>query len=823
MHKVSTNSPSKPSSMLIRLPLATAIYIAISSMAFGQGSTVAPAQDPAAPSDQQASPSDKTPAAPTLGTVTVTAQKRVENLQKVPISIQVLGQEKLEQQGVSDFNDFAKLLPSVSFGSVGGGVFPGPGFVQVYMRGVSSGGDGNHSGSQPSVGMYLDEQPITTIEGALDIHIYDIARIEALAGPQGTLYGASSQAGTVRIITNKPDSSRKSSGFSLEGSTIQGGGTGYVGQGFVNLPIGDKAALRVVGWSEHKAGYIDNVFGERTFPTSGITINNLGKVKNNYNDSDVVGARAALKIDLNDNWTVTPTIMGQHQQSRGSSAYDAAIGDLKLTHFYPESADDKWTQASLTVQGKIGNFDLTYAFSHLKRDVDSEADYSDYGYWYDALAGYGAYFYNDAGDLINPSQYIQAKDGYKKTSHELRIASPSTDRLRFVAGVFAQDQSHDIFQRYRIDGLAASISVPGFEDTIWLTGQKRKDTDRAIFGEISFDLTDQLTLTGGMRYFKNENSLRGFFGYGAGYSSSTGEAKCFSSTSVLGSPCTNLDKQISEKNSIGKFNATYHIDDNKMIYFTWSEGYRPGGINRRDFHPDGSAVPPYKSDYLTNYEFGWKTSWADNRLSFNGALFQEDWKNFQISFLGQNGLTEILNAPQAQIRGLETEINWAATYNLSISGGAAFYNAKLTSNYCKLDFFGNVQETCSAADLQAPSGTRLPITARFKGNLSARYTFDMGGNDAFVQATFVHQGERRTDLRDFENSLLGNLKPYTLTDLSAGIKYDDWSLDFFLKNAFNQRAQLGKFAECAYGICGYQPYVIVAPPRTFGVRFSKEF
>ena len=817
MQKTRRSPQLNHSSVLTRLPLAAAIYFAISSTAFAQAESQTPAQDNPTEADKQdLTQAKSTTEAPVLGTVTVTAQKRTENLQKVPISIQALGEEKLKQQNVSDFGDFAQLLPSVSFGSVGGGVFPGPGFVQVYMRGVASGGDGNHSGSQPSVGMYLDEQPITTIQGALDIHIYDVARIEALAGPQGTLYGASSQAGTIRIITNKPDPSASASGFAIEGNTIDGGGNGYIAEGFVNVPVASNAAIRLVGWSEHKAGYVDNVFGSRTFPTSGITINNANRVEKNYNDSDVVGARAALKVDLNDNWTVTPTIMAQHQKSYGSSGYEPVIGDLQLTHFYPESADDKWTQASLTVQGKIGNFDLVYAFARLKRDVDSEADYNDYGFWYDTLAGYGAYFYDDNGDLINPSQYIQATDGYKKTSHELRISSPSEDRFRFVAGVFWQDQSHNILQRYRVDNLAASISVPGWEDTIWLTAQQRKDHDEAVFGELSYDLTDKLTVTGGMRFFKAKNSLKGFFGYGAGFSSGTGEAACFSLESVLGSPCTNLDKQVSEDNSLGKVNVTYHIDDNRLIYFTWSEGYRPGGINRR------GTLPPYLSDFLTNYEFGWKTTWADNRLSFNGAIFQEDWKNFQFSYLGVNGLTEIRNAGQAQIKGAEVELNWAATYNLNISGGFAVYDPKITENYCGVvDANGDPITDCASP--LAPKGTRLPITPKFKGNLTGRYTFDVGSYEAFFQASLIHVGDRTTDLRTAEGALLGNLDPYTLTDLSAGFKKNRWSLDFFLKNAFDQRAQLGKFAQCATLTCGFEPYTIVAQPRTFGVRFSQEF
>ena len=148
-------------------------------------------------------------------------------------------------------------------------MFSGPGFLQVYMRGVASGGDGNHSGSRPSVGVYLDEQPITTITGALDVHMFEIARVEALAGPQGTLYGASSQAGTLRIITNKPDPSGFAAKVAAEASMIEQGGVGHVLEAMANLPLGERSALRLVGWQKHEAGYVDNVHGTVTFPKDG--------------------------------------------------------------------------------------------------------------------------------------------------------------------------------------------------------------------------------------------------------------------------------------------------------------------------------------------------------------------------------------------------------------------------------------------------------------------------------------------------------------------------------------------------------------------------
>src|SRR5215469_13639763 len=196
--------------------------------------------------------------------VIVTAEKRVEDVQSVPISMQVLDTTKLEQLGISNMADYVQFMPSVSImKGIGQGGNAQPGISHVYIRGVASGGEGNHSGPQPTVGTYLDEQPVTTIDGTLDVHIYDIARIEVLAGPQGTLYGASSEAGTIRIITNKPDPNKFSAGYDVIGNTIDHGGNGWELDGFVNIPLGESAAVRLVAFDKRDAACIDN--GLRTF------------------------------------------------------------------------------------------------------------------------------------------------------------------------------------------------------------------------------------------------------------------------------------------------------------------------------------------------------------------------------------------------------------------------------------------------------------------------------------------------------------------------------------------------------------------------------
>jgi iron complex outermembrane receptor protein len=753
----------------------------------------------------------------TVDEVIVTAQKRSEDLQDVPVSIQAIGGEKLEALVISDFNDYVKFLPSVSFQSTA------PGFTSVYMRGVASGGDGNHSGSMPSVGIYLDEQPITTIQGALDIHVYDMERVEALAGPQGTLYGASSQAGTIRLITKKPDMNDFSGSIDVEANTVAEGDPGYGVEGYVNIPISDSAALRVVGWYQHDGGYVDNVLSSRTYPTwdaftgGNGTINNAAYAEENYNDVTTVGGRMALKIDLNDTWTVTPTLMGQRETTHGNFSYDPTLGDLKIARYRPESSKDRWYQAALAVEGKIGSLDFIYAGSYMKRDVDTRSDYSDYSFFYDSLFGYGSYWYDDLGDPIDPTQYIQGADRYTKESHEFRLSTPSDRPVRVVGGLFFQTQTHGIHQRYMIDGLGSQIEVSGWPDTLWLTEQFRTDKDRAIFGEIAWDFLPSWTITAGVRAFEAENGLKGFFGFGSGYSGSTGESQCFLPDPVVANgPCTNLIKSTEDSGYTHRINLTWNVSDDVMVYGTWSTGYRPGGINRK------GTLPPYSSDFLTNYEFGWKTMLFDRSVRWNGALYMEQWEDFQFSILGTNGLTEIKNAAQAEILGLETDITWRVTEGLTINGGAAWTDAKLTANYCGFtDINGNPVTNCPAP--QAPDGTQLPVTPRFKANMTVRYEFPLGDFDAHVQGSVVTQTSSWTDLRLVERAIIGKQDGWSAFDFTAGIANEDWSAEFFVQNATDERASLYRYAQCAEAVCGGGTYSVPNQPRTLGLRLGRKF
>jgi outer membrane receptor protein involved in Fe transport len=751
------------------------------------------------------------------------------------------------------------------------------------MRGVASGGDGNHSGSFPSVGFYLDEQPVTTIGGTLDVHIYDIARIESLAGPQGTLYGASSQAGTIRIITNKPELGVTSGRVDAELNRVAHGGFGGSLEGMINLPVANNIAFRAVAFYQRDAGYIRNVFAERSYAYTGtdprhagfsapptvIQFDNSDFVDDDINDQRVFGGRAALKVDLNENWTVTPTIMHQNLKADGPFYMNAELDDFEVTRFREEPQRDKFTQAALTVEGKIGNFDVTYAGAYMDRPTSGINDYVDYVDAYNAYyqsLGYASildyqYYFDNAGNIISPAQYITGGNHFKKMSQELRIASPAENRLRVIAGAFYQKQKNHIVQEYRVDDLADDLSVNGFPGLLWLTRQDRVDKDFALFGELSFDVTPQITLTAGGRYYKFDNTLFGFAGYGRNLnyvaegvppnvvgSSGTGVAECFAADGALiedggtggfaeggidNIPCTNVGvfedgrvkpKRTKDSGFVHRLNAQYKPREGLMFYATWSKGFRPGGINRR------AALPPYETDFLNNYELGWKTTFGP--LRWNGAIYHQRWERFQFSFLGESSLTVIQNGKDAKINGLETDVGYVAG-GLSLNAAMAYTDAKTKGNTCSVA--SNDDPDCEGVFdgdddyIAAPSGIRLPVTPKLKFSATARYAWPMWIGRAHVQGGFVHQSSARADLRTNVGSaaepldpasFLGRLKASTLVDLFAGYTWRNYNVELFGTNIFDERNELSRSVVCS--ICT-QTKILPGRPRTVGIRAGMKF
>jgi outer membrane receptor protein involved in Fe transport len=265
-----------------------------------------------------------------------------------------------------------------------------------------------------------------------------------------------------------------------------------------------------------------------------------------------------------------------------------------------------------------------------------------------------------------------------------------------------------------------------------------------------------------------------------------------------------------------------------MIYATYSTGFRPGGDNRY------GALPPYQPDKLSNYEAGWKTTWDEGRFRFNGDVFLEDWKDFQFAFLGLNSLTQISNAPNARIKGVESDLQWLIGDHFTLTGAGAYTDAELTKAMCgELDPItgATITECPGPVDpyvADSPKGTALPITPKIKFNVTGRYDFNVGDFNPYVQAAYVYQSSAWPDLRVLVDGaplrgLIGKMPGFGTAQLAGGVSHDNWNLELSVSNLFDTHGQLYRYAQCTTQVCGYEPYVIPTQPRTIAITFSQKF
>jgi outer membrane receptor protein involved in Fe transport len=744
-----------------------------------------------------------------LEEITVTATKRAENLQDIPISVMALNSGAIEDLGIQNFTDYVQQLPNVAFKSFGV-----PGSATIYMRGVADGGDANPSGSTPSVGLYLDEQPVTAIGSNLDIHIYDIERIEALAGPQGTLFGASSQSGTVRIITNKPNTDGFEAGFEIHGFGTDGGDASYTIDAMANIPLGERVALRLVAWYVNEGGWIDNIPGTRTYTLEGgygynpnnfgrtATINNSHLVEKNFNEMDKTGLRAALGIDLNDSWAASLGVITQKTDSDGLWEYDPTLpGKDSIQRYNPDTQTDKFTQLSWTIEGNFENSQLIYAGAYLDRDIDYATDYSAYGE--DAyFVPYYACDYSATGpdlatqsntDCTSLEEWYTADNKYKRTSHELRLASTSDSRFQYVVGLYYEDAKHDYFLKWNQFNMSPTLQVPGSTPGLYFrTDQVRKDKQKAIFGEISYDFTDALTGTFGMRYFDEDHEVAGVVGWGPGvFCPNTPDCRD-----------TNADSKTSTDDTVFKGNLTWRVSDDAMIYATYSEGYRPGGLNRDPGLPSQEWIP----DKLKNYEFGWKTTWKDGRVRWNGAIYNMKWDDIQYtvySFSLSACCGNVYNLSTAKVKGFESDISILASENFTLSGAFAYNNGKTTDDFVLPNGL-----------LSVPDGTRLPNVPKWKFNVLGRYTFDVASTPAYAQLSWSYNGDSYSEIVPASRH---EQDAYNLVNFRTGIDKEKWGLDFYINNLTNE------VAEFYVQPRNYEPTIVTNRPRSYGLRYWMRF
>jgi len=778
-----------------------------------------------------------------LEEITVTARKQEENLQDVPVSIQAFTGSDLKQAGIANFEDAVRFLPSVS--SIGGG----PGATKIIFRGVSD--NPNAFIAASSSALYIDEQPLTQFTINPEPRMVDIERVEALAGPQGTLYGDSSQSGTMRIITNKPNPTEFSAAVEVMARTGNDSAMSYDINGMLNLPlIEDKFAIRLVGFSATDGGFVDNVLG--TSPVVG-GIDNSAFVADDINESDYIGGRISAKWFISDDWSATVGYIQQRSETGSYNDHDPTIGDLKVVRFFNEFRDDEWSQASLTLEGRIGNIDIVSNTSYFDREVEYSIDRTIYSsYWnYNFCVGYfsagycwsGTTFYDQ--DVVGYANQPQDNDRF---TQEIRL-SQSSDNYRWVLGAFYERKTEHWEYRARVpeEGYLNSLSFyywtaglgytpSGVDPSWWLSVDDTLWEQWAVFGNFSYDFNEQWSAEVGYRYFDQDMEKTYFV-----------DKPFISAPGVW--PDTVFPKG-GNADSVPKVSVTYRFDDERMLYALYSEGFRAGGANRNRVAEELTVFPvQYEPDLLKNFEVGAKTRWLGGRLQINATAFFGDWENYQIEALdpsfapcpaGQDPSTDpcgqpfqvsVINVGNAEQQGLEVDVRAAPNDTWDLGLNFTFLDAETSEDFFVTD-----------PDNPVPKGSRLPNVPEFKAATYAQATWPVSwvsDANAYVRAQYTYQGDSFNQLEFYDGVSIFEARAsggalsassrdqvvqpsYGIVDLKAGLQTDVWSLELFFNNLFDERAVLYD-DDLSFDAYFGRKRITINRPFEFGVRYSRNW
>jgi iron complex outermembrane recepter protein len=642
-----------------------------------------------------ANSTDANAASDQIQEITVTAQRRSENVQDVPIAIQALTGETLAQLNVTNFDELVRYLPNVTGSSAG------PGQTQIFMRGLSVGNQGTQSGGSingfPNVAIYLDEQSGQLPGRNLDVYAADMERVEVLEGPQGTLFGAGAQAGVIRYITNKPKMNVTEGNVTAGYSTTAGGDPNSDVTAVINLPlIADTLAVRGVIYSDSRGGYINNVYstitrrpsdlgihyanyptgcGPNSTPASSTpcqpppgspVINNSSLVGNAINPVTYQGLRVSALWDIRDNWNALLTQSYQDINAQGvfyqmpNSSDGVPLPQQSVTLFNPSYNKDKFENTALTVNGQIGVLKAVYAGAYLRRNISQQQDYTNYarGLYADYYQCHGPEPTNGLkSTCYSPSTTWNETERNTHQSHEIRLSTPDDWRMRGIVGAFWEELQIDDQLNWAYKTLPACSASEPFgcltdvapppgatvnnpatrnDNTAFFNDVQRGYRQTAFFTSLDFDLIPKvLTLTAGTRYYRFVNTEKGAV-VGSFGCYEAGPGPCLASA-------TNIDAENLHtvyKGFKSRANLTWHFLPDALAYYTWSQGFRPGAFNRSSgcYIPDAQGTSlycsplSYASDNLTNNELGWKTEFFGHRLQWNGALYQEDWNNVQVAF-----------------------------------------------------------------------------------------------------------------------------------------------------------------------------------------------
>ena len=807
----------------------------------------------------------------TVEEIVVTARKKAESLQDVPLSVSALKEETLEERGINVFEDYLLQLPGVTAGG------SGPGQSTIYIRGLASTTPNlttaGVAGLAPNVSFYLDEQPLAQPGRNLDVYAADISRIEVLAGPQGTLFGASSQAGVVRLITNKPVIGESASSLEVEARLTSGGEEGNKFEYMNNVPLGARSALRFVAYRDQRGGYIDQVAGTvnvgdsaryraaGTVRANGLPVSSSRAgfkagtdlsganlidanaiVKEDANPVTYQGFRASVAHEINDNWDALVTVAQQTIDSDGVFFVDPTLDDLEIQRYSDDTIKDEFDNLSLTLTGSIGDLEVVYAGAYTDRATDQNIDYTDYLFVGQYLPYYicdgGVSYPSDdvaVGTCGSPQLYVDSTTNTEVTTHELRVNAPISDTIDVTAGMFFSDlvltelnlftypssveYGVDYAPNYALTDTSVTGSInsasPGWfsagpfsTPVIFFNDIKRTDKQKGIFGEMNIALQDNVELTVGARYYDIdvdfEGSANSSFLNGGGDVQRYGSN--LSAQYAPGNPNGYPDKA-STDGVIGKATLSWNPSDNAMYYITWSEGFRPGLLNRPvgSSNADGSYTvkPEVKSDEVTNLEFGWKTTSDDGKLRLNGSAFMLDITGLQSTIFDPSIVNLFFsdNAADAEISGVEGDFIYITNSDLVLSGAFSVLDSEIIKSLVPTD--------------DVVVGSDLAFAPGFQGNLSARKEWGMSsGNTLHWQGQMVLSDKSFSDIMAPNKAVQDS---YSYFNMRTGVSNDDMTLELYIDNVTDKRADISNT------FVFDRQRLAVIKPRTIGVRYKKNF
>jgi iron complex outermembrane receptor protein len=859
-----------------------------------------------------------TEAAGGIEEIVVTAQRRSESIQDVPVTIQAITGEQLAQLNVTTFDDVLKYLPNVTFSS------NGPGQGNIYMRGLSAGFAGNQSSAAinpfPNVATYLDDQSMAFPARNVDVYMADMERIEVLEGPQGTLFGGGAEAGAIRYITNKPKLNVTEGNAEASYGTTAHGDPNTAITAVLNVPlIQDTLAVRAVIYNDRRGGYIDNVPSQFTrFPTDPGTISyhlpypaNAATANNNsiagraQNPVTYQGIRASALWQINNDWNLLIQQSYQHMDAEGIdaqyplSSQETPLGAWQETSFSPAYDKDKWENTSWTATGKVADLKLVYTGGYLSRTIDNATDYTNYarsagGFYYTCVGG-GAPIGKGVGPLTCYSPISSWLDHVETThqSHELRLSTPDDWRVRGLIGAFWEDFDIKDDMNFLYKSIPSCtpanlllykagtqvcvgnvIPAPGYaavdpnernDNVAFGEDLERGYKQTAFFTSIDYDLIPKvLTVTGGTRYYHYKETLKG-----SQYSTSTGCAGIPNGTCV-GGKLTDATHDATYSGFKSRGNLTWHILPDAMVYYTFSQGFRPGAGNRKNsaevkidvdpvtglptVGPDANPNlvkqynKPYKypPDSLTNNEIGWKTEWLDHRLQVNGSAYVMDWKNVQTLIYNPpifGNTTFGVQGPDYRIKGAELQIVARVTEGLTVQGSISHNNASETNSPCiKSSNPGNptpigqcITQVWSSSlsenvPLQNPLGTvgaHPAFSPTIEYNLRARYDWRLNDYKMFFVVGAEHVGDMSNEPSSFQSGygvtvptttwLRYDQPQYTTYDAAFGIAKDQWHVEAYGTNLGNSDAS--QYTTSAQFIKAEVPL----RPRVLGIKVGFKF